>query len=350
MDFSKEIIKWYRINKRDLPWRKTRDPYKIWISEIILQQTKVNQGRPYYERFIKRFPTIQDLAKSSQDDVLKLWQGLGYYSRARNLHFSANMIMQEFSGKFPENYTDILKLKGIGEYTAAAIASFCFSLPYAVVDGNVIRLLSRFFGINIPFDTSEGKRSFQQLANRLLDKNHAATHNQAIMEFGSLQCKPKTPSCQLCNLKISCIAFSQKSTQDYPVRRNKIKTRNRFLHFFIINNQDNFFIRKRKKGVWKGLYEFPLLEFKKEKEVEKVLKSPEIKSLLKSRSFRIKKVSEKITYLLSHQRLHVRFWHINSDKFSSSEYDSITLNKLKKLPVPNLIDKYLESFVLGWKK
>ena len=261
MGFSNQIVSWYKIHKRDLPWRKTKNPYKIWLSEVILQQTKVEQGLPYYINFISHFPTVQDLANADEDKVLKLWQGLGYYSRARNLLYTAQFIVNEMKGVFPYKYSQLIKLKGVGEYTAAAISSFAFNLPHAVVDGNVIRVLSRYFAIEIPYDTLEGKRVFKDLANQLLIKKDSFNYNQSIMEFGALQCKPKSPNCCNCILKYSCKAYSQKEVNYYPRKKHKNKIRNRYLHFFIINQKKKIYIGKRISGIWRGLYEFPFLEF-----------------------------------------------------------------------------------------
>ena len=224
-DFSLKLIKWYDINKRDLPWRKTNDPYKIWISEIILQQTRVDQGLPYYLKFINEFPKVQNLANSSEEKVLKLWQGLGYYSRARNLHFSSKLISKKFKGKFPENYKELLKLKGIGEYTASAIASFAFNEKKAVLDGNVFRVLSRYYGILVPIDSSKGKKMFSSLAFKNLPINNYATYNQSIMEFGALQCKPYNPDCEICPINSKCWAYLNSKTKDLPFKEKKNKSK-----------------------------------------------------------------------------------------------------------------------------
>ncbi len=225
--FSKKIIAWYQQNKRELPWRNTKDPYLIWLSEIILQQTRVEQGMAYYLKFAKEFPSVKELAKAENEKVMKLWQGLGYYSRARNLHTTAKTITDNYKGKFPEQHEDILLLKGVGEYTAAAIVSFAFNKPHAVVDGNVYRLLSRVFGIETPIDTTLGKKEFNALANELLDKKNPALHNQAIMEFGAIQCKPVSPDCSVCPLNTMCFAYSKKSVSKLPVKAKKTKVRNR---------------------------------------------------------------------------------------------------------------------------
>ena len=218
MSFSKIVIRWYSGNNRKLPWRETQNPYFIWLSEIILQQTQVKQGLPYYEAFVKNFPTIYDLAAAEEQTVLKLWQGLGYYSRARNLHFTAQYIVNECNGVFPNTYKTLLKLKGVGDYTASAIASICFGEATAVVDGNVYRVLARYFGIDTPINTTDGIKQFKALAQELIDKKDPATFNQAIMEFGAMQCRPKTPDCLFCPLSTSCIAYNKGRVGELPVK------------------------------------------------------------------------------------------------------------------------------------
>jgi A/G-specific adenine glycosylase len=234
MNFSNKLVSWYQVNKRDLPWRNTANAYYIWLSEIILQQTRVAQGMPYYLSFVKAYPKIEDLANAPEDEVLKMWQGLGYYSRARNLHFTAKDIAANYGGKFPNDYQKILKLKGVGTYTAAAITSFAFDLPYAVVDGNVVRALSRIFGINTPFDTTIGKKQFKELTQELLIKENPSVYNQAIMEFGAMQCKPKSPDCSVCPMRDFCEAYNNNTIAELPVKSKKIKVKNRFLHFLMI--------------------------------------------------------------------------------------------------------------------
>jgi len=256
------LQEWYAVNKRDLPWRHTKDPYLIWVSEIILQQTRVAQGLDYYNRFVGRFPNIRSLAEAEQVEVLKYWQGLGYYSRARNLHETAIDICRRWNGIFPERYDDILALKGIGEYTAAAIASLAWNLPYPVVDGNVYRVLGRLFTIETPIDTGKGKKEYRELATLLMPPEQAGLHNQAMMEFGALQCIPQTPDCETCPLSGSCFGYASGNPQQYPVKQNKTKIRNRYLHYFIILHGTDTFIRRRsEKDIWEGLYEFPLLYF-----------------------------------------------------------------------------------------
>jgi len=272
MCIATEIIPWYLANKRDLPWRNTQDPYKIWISEIILQQTRVEQGISYYHKLTTAFPTIKHLAQADEEIVLKNWQGLGYYSRARNLHFAAKQIVNDFNNKFPNNYNDIISLKGVGEYTAAAIASFAFQLPYAVLDGNVFRLLSRLMGIDTPINSTKAKKEFSELAQSLMNTKHPDLYNQAIMEFGSQVCKPKKPKCNECPLQSSCFAFSKNKIQLLPVKPKKNKQKVMYFNYFYFRYQDKTFIQKRSENdIWKNLYQFPLIENTKDFSTEEVL-------------------------------------------------------------------------------
>ena len=343
MDFSDILSQWYAINKRDLPWRSTVNPYYIWLSEIILQQTRVNQGLPYYLKFIDAFPAVADLANADEDLVLKLWQGLGYYSRARNLQFSAKLILSEFGGNFPDNHADILKLKGVGPYTAAAISSFSFELPFAVLDGNVIRVLSRIFGIQTPFDTTAGKKQFQKLAQELLDKKNPAEYNQAIMEFGALQCVPKSPKCNDCPIVNDCIAFNTNTVSLLPVKSKKLKVKSRFLHFLVVNKNYEVLIGKRNSGIWQGLYEFPFLEFDENLNEKSVLKSPLWINFFKDSVKQISSISEEYIHKLSHQKIHAKFWEIDVNSFRSSDFKIVKCNELQKYPVSSLIEKYLNS-------
>ena len=343
MDFSDILSQWYAINKRDLPWRSTVNPYYIWLSEIILQQTRVNQGLPYYLKFIDAFPAVADLANADEDLVLKLWQGLGYYSRARNLQFSAKLILSEFGGNFPDNHADILKLKGVGPYTAAAISSFSFGLPFAVLDGNVIRVLSRIFGIQTPFDTTAGKKQFQKLAQELLDKKNPAEYNQAIMEFGALQCVPKSPKCNDCPIVNDCIAFNTNTVSLLPVKSKKLKVKSRFLHFLVVNKNYEVLIGKRNSGIWQGLYEFPFLEFDENLNEKSVLKSPLWINFFKDSVKQISSISEEYIHKLSHQKIHAKFWEIDVNSFRSSDFKIVKCNELQKYPVSSLIEKYLNS-------
>ena len=346
MNFSSKLVSWYQNNKRDLPWRNTVNPYHIWLSEIILQQTRVLQGTPYYLAFLKAFPKIEDLASAPEDKVLKMWQGLGYYSRARNLHFTAKYIVDNFGGEFPKDYEEVLKLKGIGVYTAAAITSFAFDMPHAVVDGNVIRVLSRVFGVSIPFDTSDGKKYFQQLAQELIIEKEAATYNQAIMEFGAIKCKPKSPSCSSCHLQDFCVAYATNSVGQLPVKSKKLKVKDRFLYYLLIEQEDNIFFGKRKSGIWTGLYEFPFLEFQKKMNEKQVVQSDDWLKIFSNFNYDVKSVSGEFIHALSHQKIHAQFWRIKVSGVVMDEYELISKNSLLEFPVSRLTEKYFETIEL----
>lgn len=336
-DFTLLIKDWYRQNKRDLPWRTTNDPYIIWLSEIILQQTRVDQGLSYFNNFVKNFPTVKDLAKADEQEVLKLWQGLGYYSRARNLHFTAKFIANDLNGTFPDNYADLQKLKGVGKYTAAAIASFSYKEPVAVVDGNVYRVLSRVFDIESPIDSNKGQKVFSDLAQSLIDIKEPDIYNQAIMEFGALYCSPANPDCENCTLNSLCLSFANKSIENRPFKEKKTKVRNRYFNFLVFNDGSDTFIQQRKsKDIWQQLFQFPLVE-------------TENSELLDWKQFSEKSpefVSEEIIHLLSHQRLHAKFYHFNnSPKEINEEWLSIKQDDIQNYPLPRLIDRYLQSKV-----
>jgi A/G-specific adenine glycosylase len=346
--FSEKIIQWYNKNKRSLPWRDTKDPYLIWLSEIILQQTRVDQGMSYYLKFAEEFPTVKDLAEADNDKVMKLWQGLGYYSRARNLHETAKIITQKNKGVFPDNYSDVLSLKGIGEYTASAIISFAFDKPYAVVDGNVYRLLSRVFGISTPIDSSQGKKEFTALANELLYAENPALFNQAIMEFGAMQCKPVNPNCEQCPLNTLCIAYSNKTVDALPVKAGKTKVRDRYFNYIVFNYNGLTAIQKRtQKDIWLNLYEFPNIETITFTSEEDFLRSKEWQRFIGDQHFTIKTISGIYKHILSHQRIHARFWEVNCkksfDAFVSKTTLSVSKEKLHEYAVPRLIDKYLQD-------
>jgi len=342
MDFKTQIIDWYTVHKRDLPWRKTKDPYQIWLSEIIFQQTRIEQGLAYFLKFIDHYPTIFDLAKASEDEVLKDWQGLGYYSRARNLHFTAKHIVSEFDGVFPKRFEDILKLKGVGEYTASAIASFCFDQPHAVVDGNVYRVLARVFGIGTPIDSTVGKKEFKLLANELLSKEDPATYNQSIMEFGALQCKPVSPDCAICPLNESCVALASNKIKELPFKEKKTKQRKRFFEYFIISDEDEVVVNHRTgKDIWQHLYDFPLIENKKHESSALVLE--QLKSKLDV-TFTVKSESVAVKHILSHQILTVRFWQIKAPhSFALNENEKvIKLANIQELAFPKVVENYLD--------
>ena len=344
--FSDKIISWYKINKRDLPWRNTKDAYLIWLSEIIMQQTRVEQGMNYYISFATSYPTVKHLAKADNDDVMKLWQGLGYYSRARNLHATARIIADKYKGKFPDDYTQILSLKGIGEYTAAAIASFAFDKPHAVVDGNVFRVLARVFGIETPIDTSQGKKEFYALANQLLNPKHAAMHNQAIMEFGAIQCKPVSPDCSVCPLNTMCFAFANRRVAQLPIKAKTTKVRNRYFNYIVLHHSGTTAINKRKaKDIWTNLYDFPLIETEKELSEQEFLASPQWKKFIGKHKYSITSISGIYKHILSHQKIYARFLVVNCnvslEKIIPSSAIIIKETEIEKYAVPRLIENYL---------
>ncbi|NDW18206.1 A/G-specific adenine glycosylase [Dysgonomonas sp. 216] len=341
---SSNLIKWYNNNKRLLPWREATQPYSIWISEVILQQTRVDQGLGYYNRFIKRFPDIQTLAESSEDEVLKLWQGLGYYSRARNLHYAAKDVMSRFDGIFPKQYKDVLSLKGIGEYTASAIMSISYNQPYAVVDGNVFRVLSRLFAVDTPIDTTKGKKLFSELAQELIDRKDPGTYNQAIMELGALQCVPMNPDCNKCPLAEQCLAFASGNTKAFPVKQGKTKVSNRYFNYFDVSDKQYTYIRQRKgDDIWKNLYELPLIETSTECNIEELLLSNQLIKLLGS-SIQLKFVRQ-IKHVLSHRIIYANFYKAEAPDNSLSEngYTKILLPELQNYAISRLTHKYIED-------
>ena len=343
MNFNKKLINWYLDNKRDLPWRNTKKPYFIWLSEIILQQTQVKQGLPYYEAFVKSYPTIFDLAKAPEEEVLKLWQGLGYYSRARNLHATAIYIAKTLNGVFPNNYKDLIKLKGVGDYTASAIASIAFNKVEAVVDGNVYRVLSRYYGIRTPINSTEGIKEFKQLATTLISKKEPATFNQAIMEFGAKQCKPKNPSCKSCPLNSSCVALQKNSIAELPVKLKKTKIKTKYFNFLVcLDKSQNTILEKRiQKGIWQNLYQFPLIESKKS------LKTSEFENYLSNIQFLQNAYdlslynTKDVIHKLSHQHIYAKFWIIETENISK---EAIPIKTISQYPVPVLIANFINEF------
>jgi len=335
MNFGTKITSWYIINKRTLPWRETKNPYFIWLSEVLLQQTRVDQGIGYYLRFVEAFPTVDDLANAKEEEVLKLWQGLGYYSRARNIHFAAKQVINEFKGVFPNKYKDIIKLKGVGEYTAAAVSSICYEEEIAVVDGNVYRVLSRYLEIETAIDTTVGKKEFKSIANELIKTHQPSVFNQGVMELGALICTPKKPKCDVCPINDSCVSFANKTLLSLPVKAKKTKQRNRYFNFIVIENDTKFYIQKREgKGIWQNMYQFPLIET-----IEEMTEwNEEIKGITTPSA------SETIKHILSHQIIYARFWHaeINSSHFlPSDKWELLTLEKIKMKPLPKLIENYI---------
>ncbi len=343
MSFSQKILEWYREHKRELPWRATTDPYKIWLSEIMLQQTRVAQGMPYYHKFLDAFPTVYDLAKAEEEKVLKLWQGLGYYSRARNLHATAKMVVDRYNGNFPNTYKELRSLKGVGDYTASAIASICFDIPEPVVDGNVYRVLSRYFGVDIPINSPKGIGYFKELARDVMDKNDIRDYNQGIMEFGAIQCAPKKPYCLLCPLNESCVALKENKVHSLPVKLNKTKIKHRFFNYLVFwDEKRNTLLEQRKgKGIWQNLYQFPLLETDETIDSKGLVKSIEENNRFPS----IKTIhlhnETPVVHKLSHQHLHTKFWVL---EVSGSLEEGIPWEKIHDFPVPVLIADFIKTF------
>ena len=343
MSFSKVLIQWYLQNKRDLPWRNTRNPYHIWLSEIMLQQTRVAQGTPYFLSFTQNFPTVFDLANASEQEVLKLWQGLGYYSRARNLHKTAQYIAFEQNGIFPDNYKDLLNLKGVGDYTAAAIASFCYDETVAVVDGNVFRILSRYFDIESDISNAATKKEFQNLALALIPKDQAAIFNQAIMEFGALQCVPKSPNCEVCVFNDSCLALQKKKVSQLPVKSKKVKVTNRYFNYLIFeDDQQKTLIQQRTdKGIWYNLYEFPLMETEKEQDFEFISTKVVLDFNYDTTILSISELNPQAQlHKLTHQHLFIKYWKV---KVKGNLKNGIAIEDLKTYPFPIVLFNFIEK-------
>jgi A/G-specific adenine glycosylase len=348
--FVEILYAWYSQNKRTLPWRENPSPYFVWISEVILQQTRVDQGLDYFLRFTEKWPDLKSLAQATEEEILKMWQGLGYYSRARNLHQCAQQVMERFDGSFPANHESLLKLKGVGVYTAAAIASIAFNLPHAVVDGNVYRVLSRVYGIEVPINKPEGQKIFKHLASELLDSENPGKYNQALMEFGALYCVPKNPDCQNCPLQDLCLSFANKTVASLPVKQGKIVARNRYFYYLVIsvetaeNNQ--LYLKKRtEKDIWQNLYDFPLVESSREIGIEELVQSAGFADYLGEASFTVGKTSIVYCHKLTHQTIMARFVEIKlSTKLQNITAKNLFLVSEKELgayPVPRLIEKYL---------
>ena len=347
--FADILIRWYADNHRRLPWRETSDPYLIWMSEVILQQTRVAQGLDYFRRFVARFPDVRSLAEAPQDEVLKLWQGLGYYSRARSLHTAAKDIMARFGGRFPEDYEAVRSLCGVGDYTAAAICSFAYELPYAAVDGNVYRVLSRYFGIDVPIDSTEGKKTFTALAGEVLDKSRPADYNQAIMDFGAVQCMPQSPNCLFCPLSGSCRALSEGKVQQLPVKQHRTKTTNRYFNYIYVRMGAHTLIHKRTEDdIWKNLFELPLVETEKDLSEEEFLACPQFHALFAEGEVRMVRILLRgVKHVLSHRVIYTNFYEVtlpdNSSSFSS--YQRVAVEDLGRYAVPRLIHAFLEKYV-----
>ncbi len=344
MNFAREIANWYYNNKRDLPWRHTTDAYIIWLSEIILQQTRVEQGMPYFHRFAERYPDVKSLAAASEDEVLKIWQGLGYYSRGRNMLKTAQMVVNNHGGVFPSTYNELIKLKGIGEYTASAIASFAGNEARAVVDGNVYRVLSRFFGITEPINSNKAKKLYQQLADEVLDTNQPALHNQAMMEFGALLCKPKNPACGICPVRLDCYAFKHNAVNALPVKLKKLKVKERYLNYFLVTDGDRILMNKRDEtDIWAGMYDLPLIETLQLLPVTEVLNLPESKFYFGENNI-ADTDAPVVKHILTHQKLYVRLIKLNKPPLKlEQKWFYIEVEKLKYLALPKIIFIFLKN-------
>ncbi len=351
---GRKLIQWYESVKRDLPWRETKEPYLIWVSEIILQQTRIDQGRPYYLKFVKRFPDVQSLAEADEEEVLNYWQGLGYYSRARNMHASSKVISELYNGQFPSNYEDIIKLKGIGSYTAAAIASISFNSPYPVVDGNVSRVVSRLFGIHEAVNSTNGIKIINKKLNTFFIEDDPGNFNQAMMELGAMVCKPKSPDCTLCVLKENCFAFNYDKIEIFPVK-NKLKTPKQiYLYYFVLKKQiknDNIlYLNKRKSNaIWKNMYDFPGIETENKNAVNKLITDFKNKYKIKSVDNKSLKIVGPIKHQLTHRTIHAYFIEINVGAAfvgqDHTELISVTRSDVYKYPVPKLIENYLKKYI-----
>lgn len=342
------LLKWFDANRRDLPWRHNPTPYEVWLSEVILQQTRVSQGMEYYLRFIERWPTVVELAKASEEEVLKMWQGLGYYSRARNLHHCAQQVTSEYEGQFPSDYEKLKRLKGIGDYTAAAIASIAFNLPHAVVDGNVYRVLARLYDIDTPININEGQKLFAQLAEDLLNRKQPGLHNQALMEFGALHCTPKNPDCMLCPLQAQCLAFAHQTVMQRPVKLQKVKVTTRYFNYLVIKTNDCIYLHKRSDNdIWKNLYDFPCIESEQPMSVEEIVASEQFKQIIENKPFIIVKASPVFIHKLTHRTILAQFIEIKLEKkllrIETKDLFLTPETDLGTFPIPRLIDLYLNN-------
>jgi A/G-specific adenine glycosylase len=347
MNLSESLLAWYDLNKRPLPWRETRDPYKIWLSEVILQQTRIAQGTDYYHRFLSAFPDVHSLAAAAEQDVLKLWQGLGYYSRARNMHHTAIQIVEKHNGGFPQTADGLKQLKGIGDYTAAAIASICFDEPVSVLDGNVARLISRLFAFEKAVDTNSGRNEITALANTMMDKHHPGTFNQAMMEIGALVCTPKSPSCNDCPLAFGCKALIRNKIGFFPVKTPKKAPTARYMNYLVISfnqHSDDFILMRKRTGndIWKNMYDFPCVETSIQTDPEMIIEQIEKEGYTFGFPFVIKKISGEYIHQLSHRRLLVRFIQLELQGKPETTGDVMPVNRnlIAGLPLPRLIDRY----------
>ena len=337
MNFSNKLIEWYNLNKRDLPWRLTKDPFKIWVSEIILQQTRIEQGKKYYHRFLRKYPNIPSLAKTTDKELLKIWEGLGYYSRALNMFKTAKIVLKKYNGIFPSTYSELIDLPGIGDYTASAISSICADEVQPVVDGNVLRFLSRLYKIDLPIDSAKTKTYFKNLGFELIKDVKPGDFNQAMMDFGSTVCKPRKSGCKHCMFSSNCKAYKSNSVMSYPFKKKKIKIKHRYLNYVVVISDDNKTrINKRDdSGIWKNLYEFPLIETETETSANEIIKKLDIDFL------KLKEV-KKTKHKLSHQLLHITFFTF---KVGNTFDDYISIESLSKYPFPRPINKFISELV-----
>lgn len=343
--FSDKIVKWYLDNRRPLPWRDTKDPYKIWLSEVILQQTRVAQGLPYYQRFVELYPSVEDLAGADEQHVLRSWQGLGYYTRARNLHKCAKTVVAAHKGRFPDTSGELLKLPGVGTYTAAAIASFAFNERIPVVDGNVFRVLSRIFGIDVPINSSRGKETFSQLATKLIPAQRPDLHNQAMMEFGATHCTPLSPQCSECPFRSSCVAFNHDLIDVLPVKNPAKKSRKRYFYYLVVEKDDSFLMKRRAdKDIWQGLFDFVLIEKTAPEKPEAIIADDTYRKWFeKTKDIEI---SKDYKHILTHQTIHCRFIHLKAAPSFSLVEDGMSFYSRKQiadLPKPVLISRFLKE-------
>lgn len=343
--FSEKLVEWYELHRRDLPWRNTDDPYRIWLSEIILQQTRVNQGLPYYLRFIEKYPDVASFAGAEEEEVLRLWQGLGYYSRARNMLKCARQVLSRYNGRFPTSYPELLTLPGIGEYTAAAIASFSSGEKVAVLDGNVFRVLARIFGESSPINSPEGKKAFQSLADRLIPDSNSATHNQAMMEFGALWCTPRQPKCAACVFRERCFAAENGLQAELPVKIKASKPRRRYFNYFVLKSGDTLLMKRREeKDIWRGLYDFYLVETRRSTRPEALIGADNFLKQIKPVTITS---SENYKHSLSHQTIISKFILLEHNELSPVVEDPLqyySINKIHDLPKPVLISRFLEDY------
>jgi A/G-specific adenine glycosylase len=343
LSWQQHLLDWYHQNGRAYPWRSSKDPYRVWLSEIILQQTRVQQGLPYYHRFLERFPTVEDLAAATEEEVLKCWQGLGYYSRARNLHHTAQKIVTDYGGRFPTNFESLRTLKGVGDYTASAIASICFNLPHAVVDGNVFRVLTRYYGIETPINTSQGFRQIKALASKLLRGHDPGQFNQALMDFGAHHCTPKKPLCGDCPFQKNCVAYTTQNVAKLPVKKGKTAVRKRYLHFLVVQtpHQTTALEQRTQKGIWHKLFQFPLLETNDETLPPQENIYHAITHFADQPQGLLLVNPEPLIHLLSHQKLHIYFWQATVQNIHTHE---VALKTLSEYPVPVVLEKFMVNF------